>query len=69
MYDVLIIINNEMNQSLKQYVALEDKLKLLRTDANTKQDFIYRIISLNLQIKKYNDKINYFIDNKIRLYA
>ena len=57
-----------MNQSLKQYVALEDKLKLLRTDANTKQDFIYRIRSLNLQIKKFNDKIN-FIDNKIRLYA
>ena len=42
-----------MNQSLKQYVALEDKLKLLRTDANTKQDYLYRIRSYNLQIKIY----------------
>ena len=32
---------NVMNQSLKHYVDLEDKIKLLRTDANTKQDYLF----------------------------
>ena len=50
-----------MNQSLKHYVDLEDKIKLLRTDANTKQDYLYHIRNYNLQIKKYTDKIKFLI--------
>ena len=52
---------NVMNQSLKHYVDLEDKIKLLRTDANTKQDYLYHIRNYNLQIKKYTDKIKFLI--------
>ena len=45
---------NVMNQSLKHYVDLEDKIKLLRTDANTKQDYLYHIkINTDTHKNKY----------------